>query len=89
MFKPYTFSNGMRVPKGSYISASSYSAHMEEAKYERAGEFEPWRYIDVKGKEEGKLQEQMVATSPHYLPFGLGKHAWFVFCLSLLPLPVI
>src|ERR1700761_7047107 len=48
MLKPYTFSDGTRVLKGSYVYASSYSANMEEATYERAREFDPWRYIDVK-----------------------------------------
>ena len=83
--KNVTFSNGITVPKGSVVTASAFSAHMEEGSYHDPYVFKPFRFSDVRDDVEGEsTKHQMVATSPDYLAFGLGKHAW---CVSIgLPL---
>ena len=77
MKKDYTFSDGTFVPRGTYIGASAYSTHMEEKTYPDPEQFDPFRYSEMREEDEKEVtKHQMVATSPDYLTFGLGKHAW-------------
>lgn len=76
--KDYTFSNGVTVPKGSFMAASAYSAHLDPGSYESAETFDPFRFSDIREDEKESTKHQMVATGSDYLPFGLGRHAWYV-----------
>jgi len=78
--KSYTFSNGLTIPKGNYVTTSSYSIHQDDGKYAEANEFKPWRFVDENhpaDKEKGgpNAAKQYVETGPDYLAFGYGKHA--------------
>ena len=51
---------------------------MPQAFYENPGEFDGFRFYNLRDKDEqdGVTKYQMVNTSTDYLAFGHGKHAW-------------
>ncbi|KUI70346.1 Ent-kaurene oxidase [Cytospora mali] len=59
---------GIELPKGCMINFMSQPAHMDEATYEDAQKYDPFRY-----SRGGSLS--FVSTSPDYLPFSHGRHA--------------
>jgi cytochrome P450 len=74
----FTFSNGLKIPKGNFISVSSYSVHMNEKNYEDPSEFKPWRFVNNNEGQGDDNRNQYVVTSPEFLEFGYGKHSWYV-----------
>lgn len=77
-FQPITFSNGVTIPPDTYIGAPLLSIQHDEEFYPDAGTFYPWRYCEKRDdifSSEG-MKYQYVSTSPDYLAFGHGKHAW-------------
>jgi cytochrome P450 len=80
--KPFTFSNGFQAPVGMTISAHLYATHHDETLYPHADEFDGFRFVPVVedgGKETGTgVKKTMYTTSPTYLAFGHGRHAWCV-----------
>ena len=75
--KDFTFLDGTFIPKGTDIAAASRSMHYDEAFYPDAHEFKPFRSVDLQRDEEGGVH-QYISTTPEYLAFGHGKHAWYV-----------
>lgn len=74
--KPFTFSNGIRVPAGYQIISAAEMLQIDPAQHgERATEFNPWRWSDMRAKDAGSLKHQMVATNSTLLHFGHGRHA--------------
>lgn len=47
----YTLADGTRIPKGALLSAAQAPTHHDEANYDGAGEFRPWRFVGLAGKE--------------------------------------
>jgi cytochrome P450 len=81
--KDYTFSSGLIVPKGSYVGTSLHSVHNDENLYADAQEFKPWRFVDSDVADGDATSKTMYAsTSPEFLAFGYGKHAWYVYLSS-------
>lgn len=71
---------GVALPKGSLISFLSYPAHMDEASYDEATKYDPWRFSRIRGAADGESQSKeatlgFVTTGPDYLPFSHGRHA--------------
>jgi len=75
----YVFSNGLKIPKGSFVGTSIHSVHTSEEIYKDANEFKPWRFVDDKKDNDEISMRQYVATSAQFLAFGYGKHAWYVY----------
>ncbi|KAF8549780.1 cytochrome P450 [Imleria badia] len=73
--KDFTFSDGTFVPKGTMIAAASRSVHRDEAVYERALAFDPFRFAHLREEEDKGVKHQYISTTPEYLPFGHGRHA--------------
>ncbi|EIM80751.1 cytochrome P450 [Stereum hirsutum FP-91666 SS1] len=75
--RDYTFQDGTFIPKGTFVTASLHSLHMNDGTYEDAEKFDPWRFVE-KGANEEVLEESMArqftSTSAEYLAFGSGKH---------------
>ncbi|KAF8583781.1 cytochrome P450 [Ramaria rubella] len=67
--KDYTFSDGTRVPKGTYVSVAT-SRHFDEEAYTNASSFNGFRFSEEKG-----TNNQLVATSLDFVAFGHGRHA--------------
>lgn len=78
VFKPFTFSNGITIPKGSVIECASGAIHYDDEYHADAGVFDPFRWSKMRENEGEKTKHQMVSTEFEYLPFGHGRHAWYV-----------
>jgi cytochrome P450 len=75
--KDFTFSDGTIIPKGAFVSVSSYAMHHDEDHYEAPEEFRGTRFEAMRDPSNpgGSARLQMISTSPDYLLFGYGKHA--------------
>lgn len=78
--KDFTFSDGTFIPQGSFVSAAEAPTHFDEANYECADVFNPWRFVDEEDMES--MKNQMVTTSTEYVTFGHGRFAWWVICFT-------
>ena len=76
--KDLQFSDGTRIPRGTFVSIAADATHRDDNLYDEAAKFNPWRFADLREEEGEGLKHQMVSTSPQYVPFGHGKHAWYV-----------
>lgn len=77
--KDITLRDGTVVPRGTTIIATTYDIHHNSAKYENPDVFDPFRFSRVRAdSEEERVKNQLVNTSVDYMPFGHGKHAWYV-----------
>ena len=75
--KDFTFSDGTFLPRGTTIAVAIRSIHHDEAFYENADAFEPFRFADLPELEGEGMKYQFASTVTEYLPFGLGRHAWY------------
>ncbi|KAG8219264.1 cytochrome P450 [Butyriboletus roseoflavus] len=73
--KDFTFSDGTFVPKGTSIVAAARSIHYDEAFYENAHAFEPFRFADLREQDGEDVKHQFVSTTTEYLSFGHGRRA--------------
>ena len=76
---PFTFSNGITIPAGTFFGLPVDSVHMDEEIYPNAQEFDGFRFSKLREKEGGDVLgagHQMVTTSAELLSFGLGRHSW-------------
>lgn len=79
----FTFSNGVRIPKGGIIQAVANPLHHDSRFYPRPKEFLPWRYYELAQQEhKGSKRYDSVTPSEEYLAWGRGKHAWYAHRLS-------
>lgn len=73
------FSNGTVVPSGTIVVATPTGTHLQEALYEHATEFKPFRFSNVREKgDDDAVKQQCHTSSPEFIVFGHGKHAWYV-----------
>jgi len=66
--KPITFSTGVTVPAGVFLSAAPTATQLDDQHYENPSDFYPWRFTDSNSR-------SFVSTSVDYITFGQGKHA--------------
>ena len=60
----FTFSNGLTVPKGAFLSCASLALHSDKEVYDDSLVFNPWRFSDVRGQGQGEeTKHQLVATA--------------------------
>ncbi|KAI0073250.1 hypothetical protein K474DRAFT_1722092 [Panus rudis PR-1116 ss-1] len=62
---------------GTSVSVPTWSTHLDDKYYDDPDAFNPWRFISKDGEDSQGTTNDMAATSPEYLPFGYGKHAWY------------
>jgi Cytochrome P450 len=77
--KDFTFSDGTFIPKGTHVAAVSGPVNMDEEIYEDPLTFKPFRFAEAReGADDARaaVKNQMITTSPQYLLFGHGRHAW-------------
>ncbi|KAJ4266123.1 hypothetical protein NW762_004102 [Fusarium torreyae] len=71
--------DGRHIPKGSIISFMGRPAQTDEAFYEDALKYDPFRFSRAREHAESRDEKapavSFVSTSPDFLPFGHGKHA--------------
>lgn len=75
--KPFTFSDGTFIPKGTILVMPPQATHFDEENCANAAAFDPWRYVRVKEQDRDPSKHQFITTSPEYIAWGHGKHAWY------------
>ena len=84
VLKDITLPDGTLIPTGTLIGAASYPIHLDDALFPDANTFDPFRFARMREREGESTKHQFVSTSPEYIPFGHGQHAW---CVLALPSP--
>ena len=74
--KPFTFSDGTIIPKGSFIAAPVAPIQMDESIYDNANQFRGFRFSDLRKREGESARHHVSNTSLEFLHFGNGHHAW-------------
>ena len=80
-----TFSDGTTIPEGTILVAPAVALHMDAELYPDPHIFNPWRFFNKHDGDEGSSRHRFVNTSLGYLPFGHGRHAWYVPLYVLAP----
>lgn len=76
--KDVILSDGTVIPAGTLCGVAAECTHLDEDSYDDAAVFKPFRFADMREDESERIKYQYVNTSPEYVAFGHGKHAWFV-----------
>ena len=75
--KDFTFSNGLKIPRGTYVFAPNAPVLFDEKNYPNAHQFDGYRFYRL-GQYTGKPHEfRFVATNSKYLQFGDARHTWY------------
>ena len=77
--RPFTFSNGVTVPAGTFVAVPASAAHTDERIYPNADKFDGFRFSKLRESEGGSMTSsrlQAASTSSENLMFGYGRHAW-------------
>lgn len=72
----YTFSDGTYIPKGTMVSAAAHPIHRDDERYPGGDKFDGFRFAEIRTQDGLNTTNQFVNTSPDYISFGHGKHAW-------------
>ena len=73
--KDLTFADGTVIPKGAFVAMAIQPMHLDNDIYDNADTFDPFRFASMR-TEDGGGKHQFAVTSPEYLAFGHGRHAW-------------
>ncbi|KJZ73001.1 hypothetical protein HIM_07573 [Hirsutella minnesotensis 3608] len=75
VLKPYTFSNGLHVPQGTYIFAPNSPLLEDERYYKDPKAFDGFRFARMRNNPRLKASCPLTATSETSMHFGIGRHA--------------
>ncbi|KAE8362725.1 cytochrome P450 [Aspergillus caelatus] len=72
--KDYTFSNGLRIPEGTFVFTPNAPVLFDEKHYPDARQFDGYRFYRL-GRVTGRPHDyKFIAANPKYLQFGDGRH---------------
>ncbi|KAF9047870.1 cytochrome P450 [Panaeolus papilionaceus] len=71
----FTFSNGVTIPKGTTLSASAITQHMDESIYPSPHIFDPLRFVKMASDPASKKDHNITTIGMDLLVFGYGRHA--------------
>jgi len=71
----FTFSNGVRIPKGTIIQGVATPVHLDPTVYDNPDEFQPFRFFS---DDPDVPKKDMATISLEFLPFSYGRNAWYV-----------
>lgn len=76
-----TLSDGTFIPNNTTVAAAAFPTHHDSSVYANPDALDPLRFtkLGADGDVRGALKHQTVVTSTEFMPFGHGKHAWYVF----------
>jgi cytochrome P450 len=80
--RPFTFSNGVTVPAGTFVAVPASATNTNERIYPNANEFDGFRFSKLRESEIGSMKNrhpakyQAASTSNEHLFFGYGRHSW-------------
>ena len=86
--KDFTFSSGIVIPAGTTVAVPMYAIHHDKNIWPDPFKFDPYRSSRVQDQDAGGVKHQMVTSSPEFLPWGYGRHAWYV-TMTVLFLPFL
>ncbi|KAH9070836.1 cytochrome P450 [Lactarius deliciosus] len=72
--RPFTFSNDITIPAGTFVAAPLSAIHTDEEFYTNPDEFDGFRFARLRESSEGS-KHQTGVTSLAHLSFGHGRHA--------------
>ena len=78
----FTFSNGVRIPKGTIIQGVATAVHLDPTIYDDPNDFKPFRFFS---DDPDVPKKDMATISLEYLPFSYGRNAWYVMNLPIAP----
>ena len=61
------------------VVGASWSTHHDDRYYSDPDTFDPFRWAELREEGGESLKHQFVRTSPEYIAFGHGSHAWYGF----------
>jgi cytochrome P450 len=76
--RPFTFSNGITVPAGTFISVPATAAQRDGRTFPNPDTFDGFRFAKLREGEADSTTSryQAVSVSNDHLPFGVGRHTW-------------
>jgi cytochrome P450 len=74
--KPYTFTNGVHITKGTRVFSPLIGIHLDENIYSNPHEFDGFRFSKLRERDGESAKHHSSNTSSEYLQFGHGQHAW-------------
>ncbi|RDW87979.1 hypothetical protein BP6252_00011 [Coleophoma cylindrospora] len=75
MDKGITLPDGTYVPPHTYMEAPIEAIHRDPKIYENADTFDPYRFYNMRKKDEDSGKHQFVTLGTGVLSFGIGRHA--------------
>ncbi|RDA85087.1 hypothetical protein CP532_3111 [Ophiocordyceps camponoti-leonardi (nom. inval.)] len=75
VLKPYTFSNGLHVPEGTYIFTPNSPLLQDERFYKEPHKFDGLRFARMRNDVKLRASCPLTATSEHSMHFGIGRNA--------------
>ena len=80
--KDLTLSDGTPIPRGTILAAAAHATHHDSTTLDHADKFDAFRYARMRSAmapgDVKSLKHQFTTTSPEYIPFVHGLHAWCV-----------
>jgi cytochrome P450 len=73
--KAVTLPDGMYVPPHTFMEAPIEAIHRDPNIYDNADTFDPYRFYNMRQKEEDAGKHQFVTLGTDVLSFGIGRHA--------------
>jgi cytochrome P450 len=77
VMQPFTFSDGITVSAGETLASPAGAVHLDDSVYERAKEFDGFRFSRAKEMDGERPNAYSVSTGTEFLTFGHGGHAWY------------
>ncbi|KAF9047872.1 cytochrome P450 [Panaeolus papilionaceus] len=71
----FTFSNGVTIPKGTTVSVTAISRHLDESIYPDPNTFDPLRFVKMASNPEFSKKADITAVGLDLNVFGYGRHA--------------
>jgi cytochrome P450 len=76
VMKPFTFSDGITVQRGTTLVVPVLPIHMDPNVYENPTKFDGLRFYNQRVEGASSSKPHCVTTSVEFLSFGAGKHSW-------------
>ena len=80
--KDITLRDGTVIPQGMLVMAAVDATHHDEAVFENADTFDPFRFARMREKDGEAHKHQLVHTTVDFVAFGHGRQAWWVLGVS-------
>lgn len=75
LLEDFTFSDGLTLPKGTYVAVPNIEMQMDEEHYQDPNAFDGLRYVKMAGEGDTFNKHSIVALSTDFMIFGHGRHA--------------